>query len=231
MGRKKQEGGGGAPEWMCTYGDLMSLLLCFFIMLFAISIIADVKYEAFMETLKAKIGYSGMSRSESNNNKPATAPSSTAERNRRTASQVGGQPTEGNAGDYKPIQTIDEQGDRVKGGLIRFEWGSDQLTAEAKKDLEGLYPTLRDSHQKIMVKGYVAPTEEGETYDQGIYLAHARAVNVRDYLVSLGLKKEYLLLSAADATGIPNRAILPKEMDPKIAGSSAAVYVIANMLR
>ncbi|RKY74681.1 hypothetical protein DRQ12_12980, partial [candidate division KSB1 bacterium] len=33
--RKKtsQDGEGGAPGWMVTYGDLMSLLLCFFVLI------------------------------------------------------------------------------------------------------------------------------------------------------------------------------------------------------
>lgn len=39
MARKKKEegGGGGAPAWMATFSDLMNLLLCFFVLLFAMS--------------------------------------------------------------------------------------------------------------------------------------------------------------------------------------------------
>lgn len=35
--RKGEEPKGGAPEWMATFSDLMNLLLCFFVMLFAMS--------------------------------------------------------------------------------------------------------------------------------------------------------------------------------------------------
>lgn len=36
--KKKQEsGGGGSPAWMATFSDLMNLLLCFFVLLFAMS--------------------------------------------------------------------------------------------------------------------------------------------------------------------------------------------------
>ncbi|MFW5671276.1 MAG: flagellar motor protein MotB, partial [Acetivibrio ethanolgignens] len=37
MARKKKEesGGGGSPAWMATFSDLMNLLLCFFVLLFA----------------------------------------------------------------------------------------------------------------------------------------------------------------------------------------------------
>lgn len=38
MARKKQEGGGGAPEWLVTFADLMSLLVCFFVLIISFSI-------------------------------------------------------------------------------------------------------------------------------------------------------------------------------------------------
>ena len=43
---KKQEGGGGAPEWMTTYSDLVTLLLCFFVMLYAGSNVDSGKIQA-----------------------------------------------------------------------------------------------------------------------------------------------------------------------------------------
>ncbi len=47
MARKKQEesGGGGAPAWMATFSDLMNLLLCFFVLLFAMSSVDANKWE------------------------------------------------------------------------------------------------------------------------------------------------------------------------------------------
>lgn len=42
--RKKEEQKKGAPEWMCTFGDMMSLLLCFFVLLFALSTIEEKKF-------------------------------------------------------------------------------------------------------------------------------------------------------------------------------------------
>ena len=43
---KKQESGGGAPEWMVTYSDLVTLLLCFFVMLYASSNVDSGKIQA-----------------------------------------------------------------------------------------------------------------------------------------------------------------------------------------
>lgn len=48
--RKKEEGGGGgAPAWMATYGDMVTLLLCFFVLLFSMSTINQEKFQKVME--------------------------------------------------------------------------------------------------------------------------------------------------------------------------------------
>ena len=49
MAKKKQEDPPkGSPAWMATFSDLMNLLLCFFVLLFAMSSIDEVKQEAIM---------------------------------------------------------------------------------------------------------------------------------------------------------------------------------------
>jgi chemotaxis protein MotB len=55
--RKKQESGGsGVPEWMATYGDLVTLLMCFFVLLFAFSSIDAQKFEAVMKSFQGSAG-------------------------------------------------------------------------------------------------------------------------------------------------------------------------------
>ena len=210
----------------------MSLLLCFFIMLFALSIIQEVKWEAFIETMERQMGYTGTSKVISKGTKPSSAMQATSERSRRTAAMTGGQPTPGKSGESENRQDISPTGTIVKGGLIRFELGRDDLSEQAKKDLETLFPVLQASVRKIMVKGHAAPTEdEMGIYSRDVYLANARAIVVRDYLISLGLKKEFFQMSVADSTSIPNQAILPPGTDPKLAGASVAVFLIDNTKR
>ena len=45
MKRKKKSGGGGA-NWMDTYGDMVTLLLCFFVLLYSMSSISEDKWKA-----------------------------------------------------------------------------------------------------------------------------------------------------------------------------------------
>ncbi len=58
--KKQAEGGGGAPEWMVTYGDMVTLLLTFFVLLLAMSEVKqDQKMMEFMQAVKEAFGYTG----------------------------------------------------------------------------------------------------------------------------------------------------------------------------
>lgn len=46
----------GAPEWMTTYGDMVTLLLCFFVLLFAFSEIDVGKLDAFIQSFQGAVG-------------------------------------------------------------------------------------------------------------------------------------------------------------------------------
>lgn len=48
--RKKRSGGGGA-NWMDTYGDMVTLLLCFFVMLYSMSTVDKEKWQSLVQSL------------------------------------------------------------------------------------------------------------------------------------------------------------------------------------
>ncbi|MDR1916557.1 MAG: OmpA family protein [Synergistaceae bacterium] len=55
MARKKKSdsgGGPGAPLWMATYGDMVTLVLCFFVLLYSFSTIDAKKFEALTVSLQ-----------------------------------------------------------------------------------------------------------------------------------------------------------------------------------
>lgn len=49
---KSKKKAGGAPAWMVTFSDLVTLLLCFFILLFAFSTIDIVKFKAISDSFR-----------------------------------------------------------------------------------------------------------------------------------------------------------------------------------
>lgn len=56
MDKKPEECKAGAPEWMVTYGDLVTLLMCFFVLLFAFSEIDAQKFEQVMQSFQGSAG-------------------------------------------------------------------------------------------------------------------------------------------------------------------------------
>ena len=64
---KRKKGGGGGANWMDTYGDMVTLLLCFFVLLYSMSTISEENWKALVmsfnplatETLTATPGGDG----------------------------------------------------------------------------------------------------------------------------------------------------------------------------
>ncbi|MCI8843049.1 MAG: flagellar motor protein MotB [Oscillospiraceae bacterium] len=47
---KKKGGGGGGANWMDTYGDMVTLLLCFFVLLYSMSTVSEEKWRALVQS-------------------------------------------------------------------------------------------------------------------------------------------------------------------------------------
>ena len=72
--KKKQEEqkGGGAPLWMVTYSDMVTLLLCFFVMQLSMANFLDPgKVDAALESLKAAFSSGGLLRTEAVKSEPS----------------------------------------------------------------------------------------------------------------------------------------------------------------
>lgn len=54
--RKQEESSGGGDDWLATYADLVTLLLCFFVLLFASSTLDVEKFEAFISSFQGGAG-------------------------------------------------------------------------------------------------------------------------------------------------------------------------------
>ncbi|MDR0610747.1 MAG: OmpA family protein [Planctomycetaceae bacterium] len=221
----------GVPEWVLTYGDMMSLLLCFFIMLYSMSVIATIKFEAVVESLQKNLGYMGSSKTPSRSNKPTSQRSTTSERSNRLAALTGGQPIVSAQGEHSKVQTIRIKEELIKGGIIQFALGSDELSVQAKQDIDAVLSTLVGSPFKIMIKGHAASYELQGPYQQDIDLSYARAMNVRNYLISRGLKAKFFQVTAAGSHEPLNRAVLPPGIDPKAVNSIVEIILLDKTVR
>ncbi len=181
----------GIPEWVVTFGDMMSLLLTFFIMLVSMSEIKqEEQFQAMVESIRQQFGYDtamlslapGSARPRSSS-LPEVASMGRA---RRMDTMSGGDKVRAPTGDFTRVQTIRPGVDITLGGVVFFKETSAELSESSKVDLQIIAQQLVGKPQIIELRGHtsrapITPSATGfrDNYD----LAYQRAYAVKEFLV------------------------------------------------
>jgi chemotaxis protein MotB len=203
---KKQEKKEGAPEWMVTYGDAMTLLLCFFVIIVSMSEIKqDEKFMKVLESLRVAFGgYQG--------NVGAipveSVPTNTIIRrlieldmpiNRNDRGDVEDKAIEGK---QWRVTNVRDGVKVVVGGQITFDRFSATLKPEAKRLIAQAGEILGGYNMKILIRGHATrellPADS--IYANARDLSYARAQAVADELVRTGVDERRLLIVACGDT-------------------------------
>lgn len=196
----------GAPEWVLTYGDMMSLLLTFFIMLYAMSSMDEVKEQIVAETFNQQFGSASTQNPVVGNQPPANSALSqikTTGRAKRKDTLQGGNPVLSPQGDHSQIRSVRPKRERIQGGVVYFELGSDELTDQAKADIRMIADQVRGTPYKVLVKGHTS-LERGIYENDLITLGYNRAKKVRDELITLGVSgKQIQVVSVGPNEPVP----------------------------
>lgn len=201
--RKPQEDSGG---WALTLADMMTLLLCFFVLMLAMSSIDTQKYQQVSENLAETMGgkQAGQSRPDSHTVKFDVEPEKVNlfELQLRLAKLVG-----------KESQAVilslrpDSVAIDLKGGFF-FPSGQATLTTKARSILDKIGPTLASTGYDITVEGHTDDIPiSSRQFPSNWELSSARASSVARYLIGLGMPKTRLkVMGLADTSPIlPNR--------------------------
>ncbi|MEM1329324.1 MAG: flagellar motor protein MotB [Planctomycetota bacterium] len=189
MAKKKKDDSVGIPEWVLTYGDLMSLLLCFFILLAAFSELKQPReYKKVMDSIKEALGVAGgvgtinvpMNPSNTNAN-PVTS---------ERANLRGDEPSRSKqnrpnvTGREDTVSKIHEGLRFVVGGSLLFSPGQSELTEQHRTKLKfDVAPKIRDINYAVVIRGH-AWGESDLRSGLGLReLAYRRADAVYRYLV------------------------------------------------
>ena len=185
MGKKKAAPE-GAPLWMVTYGDMMSLLFCFFVMLHTLSSLDQTKVQPVVQAFRKQFGY----------NPAMYVPIPGA---RFEMSQQHGSSNQSNfaqeGNPVKPTLSMQDPKEKVNSSYIRFAPGSEELDDEAKKHLDSIVPELQGRPQKIELKGRSSQGEKKGPYRSDMDISYARAYKVREYLIEKGIKSTRIELN------------------------------------
>jgi chemotaxis protein MotB len=192
MAVEEEEGEIGIPEWVVTFGDMMSLLLTFFIMLVSLSEIKEEeKYQALVQSVKAQFGYSASRVSIIPGSlKPrnsALANLATMGRARRHDIMKGGDKVQAPVGDYPRVMIVRPGTKTAVGTVIYFAEDSVQLGDEQRAILRQHVTVIEGKPQKIEIRGHTSPrpVSEDSNLRDNWDLSYERCRQTKQYLVDV----------------------------------------------
>lgn len=206
MPKRKQPPKALVPEWVVTFGDLMSLLLCFFILLAAFSELKQPReYQKVLDAIKEALGVQGgmgMSQvPESTNNAMVNFFKEKAKRDgdlRNTEENI--DPSVVGREDTSAI--IQEGALHAIGGSILFEPGSTEISRAGRDMLRNeVAPKIRGLRYICRVIGHTWGMEDQRQGDTHRELAFRRADAIVDFLVrECGVDESILRAESAGKT-------------------------------
>lgn len=205
MARRRKKAAAGVPEWVVTYGDMMSLLLTFFILLVSLSEIKDEdQYDEAVHAVQQAFGIiSGgglapMDEIPLNTVVEQLTETALYKERIRKLSQA---EDPGIIGREITVKRIREGLLFSLGGRISFEPGSAELKPDGKAQLRRLADMIRGQTNKLEIRGHAAPGElaAGGAFDNLWDLSYARARAAMSYLAERGIDARRMrLIGCAD---------------------------------
>lgn len=195
----------GIPEWVVTFGDMMSLLLTFFIMLVSLSEIKEEEtYQALVDSMQQQFGYAktidALAPGDSRPRTTAFKPIATTGRAKKKDTASGGVPEKAPTGEEPLVRIVRPGQMTAVGSVVFFDMGSDAFTKAADGVLKDLANQLRGKPQKVEIRGHVSSEYAARTEgtDEAMMLGIRRAAAVRRYLVDVaGLSGNRFRVSTA----------------------------------
>lgn len=204
----EEEPAPGVPEWVVTFGDMMSLLLTFFIMLVSMSEIKeDKKFQATVESFREILGHDkslasllpGDIRPRNSTQQEHVMQMGRA---KRLDTHNGGQEVKAVIGEHERVQVVRPGDDTTAGGVLHFDEHGVDLTEDNQRDLDLIIDQISGKPQKIEVRGHTskAPLDPDLPYQDHYDLAFARCRTVRQYLIEHDIAPERIRMSSAGAS-------------------------------
>lgn len=193
----------GVPEWIVTYGDMMSLLLTFFIMLVSMSELKEEgRNRAAMNGMKQSFGsQAGHSRAPgpSLQKNSAVSEIQSAGESFQGGLQRGNLDTGGPGGPNPTVQRINHGQVITLGGSVTFDQLESGLDERAKKDLDQLIRSVAKKPHRIIVRGhtFAESVRKKPPFRDQHDLSFARALSVANYLIEKNINPDRIQVSAA----------------------------------
>lgn len=202
MAEPEDDGSPGVPEWVVTYGDMMSLLLTFFIMLVSMSQLKEPgtvqeRLDSIREVFGASQTLPGV---------PGSSMQTTSSYNRRSSqgmrsergTKKASRKNQGRLGAHQTVRRINHGTILTLGGPSLFERFDATLNEAMKKNLNVLVQVIKTKKNRVAIRGHASPEPlpPNSPYRDRMDISFARAHAVAEYLIKKGIDRERLLVSA-----------------------------------
>ncbi len=230
MARKKKcSCPSGIPEWVVTYGDMMSLLLTFFILLVAFSELKrEHEYQKVITAVKEAFGYAGGIGVMPTRDPPLRSMIETLQemaRKRMDQTAVSQSSVDGPRGKMTKVTRVQDGLMFTIGGSLSFEPGSALLLPAAHEPLRDIARLLRGRKNKVEIRGHTAAEtlSPGSRFADLWDLSYARAKAIKEFLVREGgLRDEVMVLEARADT----EPVAPRTYSPEAQAENRRVEII-----
>ncbi len=214
----------GAPLYMATYGDMVTLILCFFVLLFAMSSVDSQKFQKAIISLRGSLGVlqggvTTESSSEPNRSGEEGVNAGSAPRYEMDTQHVAhtiNSYLRAEGLDKSMQVTINQRGVAVSiSDQFMFNSGSAELKVEGKRALYKIASLVRDLVPAISVEGHTdAVPLNGGIYRDNWGLSSARAAVVASYFETAGGVNPIKLQAVGFGS---NRPVVPNDSSEHMA--------------
>ncbi len=205
---EKKEEGGGAPEWMATFADLVTLLMCFFVLLFAMSTTQQETYKELVKSLRSALGAQAVPESGTREGLTMHEVPSEAPTDNQAIDELGGmieKEMDDIVSEVRELVLFNKLGGEVSvtkseegvvitlSDLLLFEQGGTSLSAKGFDILEKVAAVLSKLAYHVKIKGHTDNEPiSSATYPSNWELSSARASKVVRLLVDNGVPPFYI---------------------------------------
>lgn len=221
MAKKKSQAPAGAPDWLVTYGDMVTLLLCFFVLMFSYRVVAE---QSKVSNMLGSIRKAFEVERSPDPIKGATPPKeedllpTLQERLKETGAEVL------NVNGVQVLATFVNEGVKFTfQGKPLFEQGGYALNEDGEQVLESLGQNFIYGYKnKVEIRGYTSYESEDSLEDSHWRLGYARSASAASVLSSAtrgGVQEERLRLWSGGKQSLISEATtesLGREMNRRI---------------
>jgi chemotaxis protein MotB len=186
----------GAPKWMVTFSDMVTLLLCFFVLLLSFANTDTIKFKEVLGSMKDAFGVQqevlelGKEGGMELPIKLESTPSKSDVQKQRLVNLLKAT-AESEGFDKNTLIAIVKGGVKMEimelAGNAMFKPGGTDITEESKKLLRKIIPTIRETIYKITVEGHTDDTPvRSPKFPSNWELSSARAGSVVRYFIQQG---------------------------------------------